>query len=58
MKAAIEEYVAREEAYEREKREDQERWERYRVTGHAVPQEAVETWLDSWGSENELPCPK
>jgi predicted transcriptional regulator len=58
MKAAIEEYVAREEAYEREKREDQERWERYQATGHAIPHDAVEAWLDSWGSERELPCPK
>jgi predicted transcriptional regulator len=58
MKAAIEEYVEREEAYEREKREDMERWKRYQLTGHAIPHSAVKEWLDSWGSENELPCPK
>lgn len=58
MKTAIEEYVAREESYEREKREDMERWERYQLTGKAVPHDDVEAWLSSWGSENELPCPK
>ncbi|WGS88626.1 ribbon-helix-helix protein, CopG family [Methylomonas sp. UP202] len=58
MKAAIEQYVEREEAYEREKREDQERWQRYKLTGQAISNEAVDAWLASWGSESELPCPK
>lgn len=58
MKTAIEEYVLREERYEREKSEDMERWERYKLTGHAVPHQKVEEWLSSWGTENELPCPK
>ncbi|MGD0961669.1 MAG: ribbon-helix-helix protein, CopG family [Methylomonas sp.] len=58
MKAAIEQYVEREELYEREKREDMERWQRYKLTGQAIPNETVEAWLTSWGSESELPCPK
>jgi predicted transcriptional regulator len=58
MRAAIAEYVEREEVYEREKREDRERWEHYQTSGHAVSNEAVDNWLASWGSENELPCPK
>ncbi|MFZ9611569.1 MAG: CopG family ribbon-helix-helix protein [Methylococcales bacterium] len=58
MKVAIEEYVAREETYEQEKREDMERWQKYKLTGHAVAHEAVDAWLGSWGSEGELPCPK
>jgi predicted transcriptional regulator len=58
MKAAIEEYVAREEQYEREKTEDMERWQRHKLTGEAVPHEAVDRWLTSWGDENEWPCPK
>jgi predicted transcriptional regulator len=58
MKAAIEEYVAREEAYEQEKSEDMERWQRYKLTGHAISNEAVDAWLESWGSESELPCPR
>ena len=58
MKAAIEDYVSREEIYEREKAEDMERWERYKLTGHGIPQEKVDEWLESWGTENELPCPE
>ena len=58
MKTAIEEYVVREERYEREKREDMDRWERYQLTGQAVSHQNVEAWLSSWGSENESPCPK
>ncbi|MEI6730404.1 MAG: toxin-antitoxin system, partial [Pseudomonadota bacterium] len=52
MKAAVEEYVRREEAYEQEKAEDMERWQRYRLTGDAVPHAEVDAWLGSWGSEN------
>ena len=45
MKAAIDSYLDREEAYEREKQEDMERWERYQLTGEAIPQEQVLDWL-------------
>lgn len=58
MKAAIAEYVEREEAFESEKREDLARWENYQITGHAIPNETADAWLASWGSESELPCPK
>ena len=58
MAAAIEEYVAREEQHERERAEDMERWQSYERTGVTVPHAAVEKWLSSWGSEDELPCPK
>lgn len=58
MKAAIEEYVGREESYEREKLEDMERWQHYKLTGHAIPHETVDAWIASWGTDNELPCPK
>jgi predicted transcriptional regulator len=58
MRAAIEEYVEREEVYEREKQEDMERWKRYQSTGHAIPHEQVAEWLESIGSDRELPCPK
>lgn len=58
MKTAIEEYVRREETYELEKAEDMQRWQNYKLSGHAITNEATEEWLSSWGSENELPCPK
>ncbi len=58
MKTSVEEYMAREEGHEQERREDMERWERYKLSGHAIAHDEVEAWLLSWGSESELPCPK
>jgi predicted transcriptional regulator len=58
VNAAIENYVTREETYEREKAEDMLRWQNYQQSGQAVPHSSVAEWLSSWGSENELPCPK
>jgi len=58
MRSAINEYVAREKAYEREKREDMERWRRYQSTGHSIAHEHVEVWLENIGTDCELPCPK
>jgi predicted transcriptional regulator len=57
MRAAILEYLDREETYEREKREDQDRWERYALTGEAVAHDLVTELLDSIGSDAERPCP-
>ncbi|HUY68175.1 MAG TPA: ribbon-helix-helix protein, CopG family [Alphaproteobacteria bacterium] len=47
MRTAIEDYLDREEKYEREKREDMKRWENYQLTGKAIPHEAVVKWLDA-----------
>ena len=58
MRKAIHEYLAREEAYEQEKQEDQERWTRYLLTGEAVGHDQVAEWLDSIGTDAERPCPK
>lgn len=58
MRTAIEEYVVREEAAERERLEDMERWQRYQLTGHAISHDEAMAWLDSVGGDNELPCPK
>ncbi|MDD2724146.1 MAG: CopG family transcriptional regulator [Methylovulum sp.] len=58
VNAAIEDYVTREETYEREKAEDMLRWQNHQQSGHAVPHSSVAEWLSSWGSDNELPCPK
>jgi predicted transcriptional regulator len=58
MKTAIAEYLDREEAYEREKREDMERWERYRLTGEAVPHERVAAWLAEVADGKTAPWPR
>jgi len=47
MKTAIENFLDREEAYEREKQEDQERYERYSLTGEAVSGQKATAWLES-----------
>ena len=58
MRTAIEKYLEQEEHYEREKVEDMERWERYQLTGNAVPHQKVKNWLDQMASGKETPCPK
>ena len=46
IKKAIEQYLSREETYERERREDLERWERYQLSGNAVSNDQATAWLD------------
>ncbi len=49
MRTAIEIYLEREEQYEKEKAEDNARWEQYLITGKAIEHEKVETWLKDLG---------
>ncbi|MCC6628593.1 MAG: ribbon-helix-helix protein, CopG family [Chloroflexi bacterium] len=58
MKTAILEYLEREEAYERLKREDMARWEQYQLTGEYVPHEQVATWLRDIASGQRRPWPR
>jgi predicted transcriptional regulator len=55
MKAAILEYLEREEAYERERAEDESRWQDYLLTGAAVPHEDVAPWLESYTPDTPRP---
>ena len=57
MKKAVLEFLEREEGYEQERREDLARWERYRLSEDALPQQAVEEWLDSFSTEGSRPVP-
>jgi predicted transcriptional regulator len=45
MRTAIEDYLVREERYEKEKEEDMEAYEEYLRTGHAIDHETVMAWL-------------
>ena len=38
--------------------EDERRWAQFERDGKSVSGDAVKAWIDSWGSENELPMPK
>jgi predicted transcriptional regulator len=58
MRTAIQAYLDREEKYEREKREDMARWERYQLTGEAVSHDAATRWLDDLAQGKVTPCPK
>lgn len=61
MKAAIERYLDEEEAYEQQKREDLIEWESYMLTGEAIPNSRVVSWLNQlaegthaqWEERNE-----
>jgi predicted transcriptional regulator len=57
MKEAINQYLEREEEIERRNREADEAWEEYRETGRYVNHDAMSAWLDSWGTDEEGPCP-
>ena len=58
MKEAINQYLDREEQIEWRNREADEAWDEYQLTGTFVSQEAMEAWLDSWGTDQEGPCPE
>lgn len=58
VKEAIAEYLTREEVREQERREDQERWERFVLTGEAVPHERVREWLGALAEGREEKCPR
>ncbi len=46
VKRALVEYLEREEERERERLEDEARWERYVLTGEAVEHDRVRSWLE------------
>jgi hypothetical protein len=59
MKNAIEKYLAKEEKYEQEKAEDQERWDNYVLTNNYVSSERADAWLtDLANGKFDSVCPK
>lgn len=56
-KEALLRYLDAEETKEREKHLALARWEQYQETGELVSNEAMVDWLDSWGTDQEKPCP-
>jgi predicted transcriptional regulator len=58
IKTALLEYLAREEAAELERQEDEARWARYQAEGQAIEQERVIAWLDQLAEGQPAPCPR
>jgi predicted transcriptional regulator len=58
MEVAIEFYIESEEKYKSEKREEQERWERYKLTGKAISHKAATAWLSELAQGKVAQCPK
>lgn len=58
MKKAITEFLDREEQLEQRNREADEALEEYQKTGQYVSHETMETWLKTWGTDKEGPCPE
>lgn len=56
-KEALTRYVEEEERKQRENELTMARWEEYQETGEAVNNEDMMDWLDSWGTDEEKPCP-
>ena len=58
MKTALNHYLERQEAFLREKKQDDDRWRRFQQTGQAIEQERVMQWLDALAAGHKEPCPK
>ena len=58
MKEAIHQYLDREERREAFREETLDAWKEVESTGVHANADEVIAWLESWGSENELPAPK
>ena len=57
MRQAITEYVNREEKREAFRHDTIKAWDEYQETGLHATAAQVDTWLASWGTENELTAP-
>lgn len=56
-KEALTRYVEEEERKQRENELTIARWEEYQETGETDNNEDMVDWLDSWGTDEEKPCP-
>lgn len=58
IRNALERYLAEEERYEREKAEDLAEYEDYLLTGKAIDNDTVTSWLDELASGKKTTWPK
>lgn len=57
MREAIQQYVEREEKREAYRQDGIRAWNEYRTTGLHVTGDEVIAWVETWGTDNELPPP-
>jgi len=58
MREAIQSYVDREESRENFKQEALASWTAYQETGKHLSGKEVQSWLDTWGTDNETELPQ
>jgi predicted transcriptional regulator len=58
MREAIAQYVDREEKREALRQDTLKAWDDFQATGQHATADAVDRWLASWGTDNELPAPE
>jgi len=56
-KEALIRYIGEEERKQRENGLTLARWGEYQETGETISNESMVEWLESWGAEQEKPCP-
>ena len=56
-KEALTRYIEEEEQRQHENELTVARWEEYQETGETVSSDDMMEWLESWGTEQEKPCP-
>lgn len=56
-KKALTRYIEEEERKLRENNLTMARWEEYQESGEIVNHETMMDWLESWGADEEKPCP-
>jgi len=57
-KQALTRYIEEEERKQYENDLTLARWEEYQETGEVLTNASMEKWLNSWGTDQEKPCPK
>ena len=56
-KEALVRYIEAEELKQRENELTVARWEEYQETGETISHESMVEWLETWGTDQEKPCP-
>jgi predicted transcriptional regulator len=54
---AVSVFVEKQEAKDKLNKEAMDAYNDYRISGLHITHEELDTWLDSWGTENEQPAP-